>query len=128
MLYAQAYAARKNCDEPISLSLYSLRRLMLEPVGPYKIRIAPFRPQTESDIALKQMPRSTKWRILDYRDYSPQLNRLLIGHLNELFPTSRSDVPTIYHIADSAGSPQYAAPTKTTEQTSQHSSLPLPRQ
>ena len=85
MLYAQAYAARKNCDEPISLSLYSLRRLMLEPVGPYKIRIAPFRPQTESDIALKQMPRSTKWRILDYRDYSPQLNRLLIGHLNELF-------------------------------------------
>lgn len=85
MLYAQAYAARKNCGEPISLSLYSLRRLMLEPVGPYKIRVAPFRPQTESDIALKQMPRSTKWRILDYRDYSPQLNRLLIGHLNELF-------------------------------------------
>lgn len=88
MLYAQAYAADKGLDEPIALSIYSLRKLMQNPVGPYEINIAPFRPQTEKDIAMKFARKYndiTKWRILDYRDYAPQFNARLIQLLEELF-------------------------------------------
>lgn len=85
MLYAQAYARFRNCDQPIQPMIYALKRLMISPIEPIK---GPA-PRTGTTIEHEDMksPASArdKWKILDYKDYVAEFNDMLIPYLEELF-------------------------------------------
>lgn len=86
ILYAEAYADRMGYDGPIQPMVYSLRQLMTGPISPYRIGEAPLIPQSVDELNHKAPKgKEKKWKITDYRDYAPMLNKLLIPIINEIF-------------------------------------------
>lgn len=88
MLYAQAYAQFKDYNGPIQPIIYSMRKLMIDPVMPLGVPA----PVGEVDEAEAKTPSKGKkgWKMLDYRDYVTEFNDRLIPYINEMF---NPDVP-----------------------------------
>lgn len=85
MLYSQAYAQFLPYSGPIQPMVYSMRKLMVQPVTPLTTGQQPTSEQIEHEEFKSPDKGSKRWKILDYRDYLTEFNDALIPYLEELF-------------------------------------------
>lgn len=99
MLYSQAYAQFLPYSGPIQPMVYSMRKLMVQPVTPLTTGQQPAVEHLEHEEAKSPDKGSKRWKILDYRDYLTEFNDSLIPYLEELF---NPDVPFVCADDDAA--------------------------
>ena len=99
MLYSQAYAQFLPYSGPIQPMVYSMRKLMVQPVSPLTTGQQPTSEQIEHEEYKSPDKSSKRWKILDYRDYLTEFNDALIPYLEELF---NPDVPFVCADDDAA--------------------------
>lgn len=85
MLYCQAYAQFTGHNDVIQPMVYQMRKAMIAPIEPLKAW-PPLKGDDVDRVELKKPKRAMgKWNLLDYRDYTEEVNDILISYLEELF-------------------------------------------
>ncbi len=84
MLYCEAYAQTEGYHDSIQPMVFQLRTMMLNKIEPLKL----WAPQDIENVEhenLKLTSGSKKWKLLDYLDYTTEVNDELISRLKGLF-------------------------------------------
>ncbi len=85
MLYCQAYASYTGYHDAIQPIIFPIRTIMIRKLDPLQWS----EPEDSNDLEhlelKKPSGRSTRWNVLDYRDYKEEFNNHLIAALQELF-------------------------------------------
>ncbi|MBD5226220.1 MAG: hypothetical protein HDS68_09735 [Bacteroidales bacterium] len=85
MLYCQAYAGYTGYNEAIQPIIFPIRTVMVRKLEPLQWSEPEDSEGIEHESMKKPSGRSTRWKVLDYRDYRKEFNNHLITALENLF-------------------------------------------